>query len=601
MHKYSPYYIAIFAASLIWSRFGYAQPPNQRTYVIRRSGRVHDVTIDDDVESQIKLWNGLRDRTFDRLAEYLETGRSYRSYMANFLHRYRPDGIHEQLVTAFEQCSHNDAKRARAAWLLIQFDDYRGVEWALSRAHAPADETGKQEIMRVFGWLFRHEETYKLPPRRLQLTPALEHLIENIASPKTISKWIARLEGESGKSYARRLAMERNDSYGGRILKEQAKIASDNSILNFLQSTSVLTAETDANRRTRYAYQQVIQQLCHNDDKEIRNAATAMYEDYIRSSSSPIYSCVTAIGAGVELPDSFLDEIRETLRSSVAADIESARELSLKKQAKAGWAKYRESELAYMFAGTQDEQIIQELENRIDRNLKNGKSQATNLDELLAIEIVSGEAITTVELETLRGTKLAIPQMEFHCRLNDKSPKDLFRLFHDHGYPTELDAAMITRRLNAKRAASEYHAEMLTLPNQYCIYELAREVFREQNQWTYLSYERYLDSFWRMVDATNEEFAPDHFTVFEDDAQGGRTVGFTWNGKRYRFPFRSVIGFVPQLNAVLKDAGSKNGFVQFTGRPSGGFMTASTPKVAFGPVALLDALEKEFGMAVSFR
>ena len=125
-------------------------------FVVRRGDNVYDVTISDDVDAQITLWAGLRDRTAISVINYVTSGKSLRYYTDNFLYRYQPPTIRKLWVDAFEGSTGDYQKRVRAGQTLVHFDDFRGVDWALEEIERTKDSEKLQALMNIFVELFRY-------------------------------------------------------------------------------------------------------------------------------------------------------------------------------------------------------------------------------------------------------------------------------------------------------------------------------------------------------------------------------------------------------------------------------------------------------------
>ena len=108
-----------------------------------------------------------------------------------------------------------------------------------------------------------------------------------------------------------------------------------------------------------------------------------------------------------------------------------------------------------------------------------------------------------------------------------------------------------------------------------------------------------IQDFWRLVELTDGEFDPRNFSMKENAS--GTTIGFTWRGKSFQFPFGGSANYIPPINAILQHEGSSNGFAVLAGTQSNGWMSHGSPEVVFGPVELLDTLETEYGVEMTVR
>ncbi|MGB7342704.1 MAG: hypothetical protein WBD20_00675 [Pirellulaceae bacterium] len=596
----------------------YAQTQGVETIVVRRGDEVFDVKINSDMSDQVERWNGLRDRAAASVTLYVVTGKGYKSYIPNFCYRYKPKEIHDSLIKAFDSAGDDIAMRKRAAMILNYFGDQNGVDWALEQIEAEKDPQRLQLLTGLFSDWFRYQTERKLVDRRFEFTPGIERMLaSNLHYQKfDIRPWVRCIDGDEFqlKLQAWLESGDVNWQVGKTMLVEMAKRSPQQWQLDLVLS-DLRAAKGEAKLTNAfYHVKEVLKPLAKASDPELKAQALAAYEQGFLKETDPLWQFNNGFDHGVPFSDALKRKLQDMIHESVKIDLESASDnrdaplkLGLKNQI--GWQRFGTDNLARVFQGTADEKVLATLRSRLVEN--DDKTQQPfvgmpfkNVDELMAIEMVSGKPLSRELLGYLADTQSAVARMEYHCRMNQKTPDDVFKLFHQYGFATDLNPTIMKQRFadQVEEAGSiSGWRELLGTPTDVGMFEVVRGVFLEKERWRRLSYERYINSFWYLVDASGGEFDPKNFTVLEDKTLGRKMVGFTWRGKSFYFPFGGVIGFVPPLNAILRHEGSKNGFAQVMGRPTGGFLTASTPKVAFGPVEMLEALETDFGLTIVGR
>ena len=601
---------------------GISRAAGEETIVVRRGTSSFDVTITNDIDAQIKLWNGLRERTVKPIKTFVETGKSTtKGYAKNFVFRYQPTSLRTFLEAAFERTDDEEI-RIRAAQYLIWMEDFRGVDWALEEIESVGDPVRLRRFSSLFNELFTFERlcanARKAAPVKLSFSPGVERLwhAANQNGRFEIEQWIYRIEGDAFlpmlRKYIQQNRTRKNLRY--RALRGYAVRFPDPWLIEFCQEQfsekEPLVSQGNCAK--------VLNCLSQSPDPEIRVESLKIYEALIEESGRPVYHSTQAMKAGVVFTAPFLQRLRKHIHDRVKADLESTdapkksdddTRYHGRDTQYVGWERFSGETLAYTFAGSNDQDVIDALSTRLTTK-KSAKRRSpeffgyANVSEVAAIKMISDGKFSAELNEYLKDSTLSIAQMEYRLDKKDISIDDIFDRFHHHGVARDLTPIATADHLRKQRFNTGQiigSRELLGPQDSFCAYELIRGALIHEKRWGYMSVENYISSFWRMVDLSQGEFQPEYMTMLDDKKKGKRIVGFIWKGKRYQFRMSGTVGHIASINAVLRHQGSKNGYVEFLGRPDGGFLTPHTPKVVFAPNALIDELEEKFFMAVRFR
>lgn len=616
------------------------EPQPDRVLIVERDKTKFEIEIFENptaIEEQKAKFNRLVSRTEQAVLQNIEDGKSRVGlYAWDMLRRERPGSLTEKFDQLFAGEGAEFEEQLRAFDHFAAYDPEQAIQWAIDMMEPSIPSERRFAILaklqELNGWLYFGTLgiDLKIPWsenlwKTLVETHSQEHVRKNTYSrPVYAPRLLNQLDCPEMRTALREHLEDTDElrNYGTFLDWACSHIAEPwvlDRVRNLLADTPFPTSEPLTQSFTKKAdgfnklvalpgfasgsegWNALLTLAVCSQDEKIRQEATQMILDAIRSTPRSWLEIGAALRRGLSIPNEELNSYRvKVLELLSLQNTENSEPIPTQL-------------LGVLFRDTNDEAVTKELVFRLlapEMSIPTGPEFVPNLETMFALELVVRDADRRLpDWENTWLGDMPLATTEVHWRKNELTYGQFLAKFREFGLAAELTEDTVPKLM--ERQGRETGKLWPRFPpeiayDRFTGYELMVGTLRELKLCDQFVSEQFLtEDFWKMSYISQGQFLPDQMTMFE--AEDGRLdLRFIFDGRLYSVKFSDRFGrptstFFPIVNAILEDAGVDWIYCQIEGRPEIAFLASTMPTCLFAPRELVNALEKEFGLQVRVR